>query len=66
MDIQLELRLNLQLQELAKQQERQIGAIIVDAIAEYVDRHTDESAFREQVRAAMRDHQWLLDELETR
>lgn len=66
MDIQLDLRLNLQLQELARQQEREISAIIVDAIADYVERHTQETAFREAVRQMIAAHQWLLDELEAR
>lgn len=66
MDIQLTDRIVLQLQEIAREQDRPISDILQDAIAEYVARHTDEAAFREQVRAALVDHAWLLDELDKR
>lgn len=66
MDIQLETRLVLHLQEIAKQQQREINDILVDAIAEYVERHTNETAFRQTVRETMQAHQWLLDELKDR
>jgi len=66
MDLQLPTRITLQLQEIAKTQEREIPAIILDAIAEYVERNTQETAFREQVREAITAHQWLLDELAER
>jgi len=66
MDLQLPTRITLQLQEIAKAQGREIPDILQDAIAEYVERNTQETAFREQVRAAMHDHQWLLEELAER
>lgn len=66
MDIQLKTKTVLQLQELAKIQEREISDILMDAIEHYVEQHTDESNFREAVRGVQQDHQWLLDELETR
>ncbi len=66
MDIQLPTRITLQLQEIAKTQGREIPAILQDAIAEYVERHTNESQFRAQVREAIHDHQWLLAELAER
>ena len=64
MDIQLSERIVLQLQEIAKTQEREINAILIDAIDEYVERHTNETAFRNSARDVIRDHQWLLDELD--
>jgi hypothetical protein len=36
----------------------------MDAIEQYVEQHTNESAFREEVREVIDDHQWLLDELD--
>ncbi|MCL4252206.1 MAG: hypothetical protein KJ043_00330 [Anaerolineae bacterium] len=66
MDIQLETRLVLQLQEIAKKQEREIADILKDAIAQYVERETDETAFRIEVRDLIKTHKWLLDELDKR
>lgn len=66
MDIHLSVKLNLQLQEIAKQQEREISAILMDAIAEYVERNTHEADFRAQVEQTMKTHHWLLDELAER
>lgn len=66
MDIQLETRLVLQLQEIAKKQEREIADILKDAIAQYVERETDETAFRMEVRDLIKTHKWLLDELDKR
>ncbi|PJF29337.1 MAG: hypothetical protein CUN52_08925 [Phototrophicales bacterium] len=66
MDIQLETRLVLQLQEIAKKQGREIPDILKDAIAQYVERETDETAFRMKVRDLIQTHQWLLDELDKR
>lgn len=63
MDIQLETRIVLQLQEIAKQQDREIRDLLIDAIDEYVERNTQETAFRQIVRDVMKEHQWLLDEL---
>ena len=63
MDIQLDTRLVLQLQEIAKDQNREINAILVDAIARYVEQETNETAFRQQVQAIMVEHKWLLDRL---
>lgn len=63
MDIQLETRIVLQLQEIAKQQQREIRDLLIDAIDEYVERNTQETAFRQTVREVMKEHQWLLDEL---
>lgn len=66
MDIQLETRLVLQLQEIAKKQGREIADILKDAIAQYVERETNETAFRMRVRHLIRTHKWLLDELDKR
>jgi len=66
MDIQLKAKTVLQLQELAKIQEREISDILMDAIEDYVEQHTNESAFREQTRTIMHDHKWLLTELADR
>ncbi len=66
MDIQLETRLVLQLQEIAKKQGREIADILKDAIAQYVERETDETAFRIGVRDLIKTHKWLLDELDKR
>lgn len=66
MDIHLSVKLNLQLQEIARQQGREISAILVDAIAEYVERNTHESAFRAKVQETLVAHQWLLAELAER
>lgn len=66
MDIQLEDRIVLQLQEIARVQEREISDILKDAIAQYVEQHTNETDFRESVRATMQAHRWLLDELKDR
>lgn len=66
MDIHIPILINLQLQELAKQQEREIGDIIMTAIAQYVEQNTNETAFRGRVRQAINDHQWLLTELDKR
>lgn len=63
MDIQLETRIVLQLQEIAREQEREISEILKDAIAEYVERHTNETAFRTAVREVIAEHEWLLHEL---
>jgi predicted transcriptional regulator len=63
MDLQLPDRITLQLQEIAREQGREIPAILLDAIAEYVERHTNELAFRQQIRDVMQEHAWLLDEL---
>lgn len=66
MDIQLETRLVLQLQEVAKKQNRNISDLLVDAIAEYVERQTDETALRAHVQSLITAHKWLLDELDKR
>jgi hypothetical protein len=66
MDIQLETRLVLQLQEIARKQGREIPDILKDAIAQYVERETDETVFRMKVRDLIQTHQWLLDELDKR
>lgn len=66
MDIQLETRLVLQLQEISKAQGREIADILKDAIADYVERHTHESAFRAHIRKLMVAHEWLLQELDKR
>ncbi len=63
MDIQLETRIVLQLQEISRAQDREIDDLLVEAIAEYVEKHTNETAFRAEVRQAIGDHRWLLDEL---
>lgn len=63
MDLQLPDRITLQLQEIAREQEREIPAILLDAIAEYVERHTNEQAFRQQVQDVIQSHDWLLSEL---
>ncbi len=64
MDIQLSLRVVLQLQEIAKQQGREINTLLIDAIDQYVEQNTQETAFRASIRRAVDDHQWLLDELD--
>ncbi|MEQ8674514.1 MAG: hypothetical protein RLP44_04325 [Aggregatilineales bacterium] len=66
MDIQLEERIVLQLQEIAKVQEREIIDILRDAISQYVEEHTNASAFREVVDETIQRHKWLLDELKER
>ncbi|GAB4512968.1 MAG: hypothetical protein OHK0046_13240 [Anaerolineae bacterium] len=66
MDIQLSTRVVLQLEELAGAQGREIDALLIEAIEEYVRRNTHEDEFRAQVRAAIQDHQWLLDALAER
>ncbi|GAB4342052.1 MAG: hypothetical protein Kow00117_21580 [Phototrophicales bacterium] len=66
MDIHLNLKLNLQLQEIAKQQGREISEILIDAIAEYVERNTQEQAFRAKVENTIATHRWLLNELAER
>lgn len=66
MDIQLSTRIVLQLQEIAAAENREISDLLTEAIDEYVERRTDETRFREQVRATMHDHRWLLDELKDR
>ena len=66
MDIQLEERIVLQLQEIAKVQEREISDILKDAIAQYVEEHTNASAFRAVVDDTIQRHKWLLDELKER
>jgi len=65
-DIQLPTRIVLQLQEIAQQQNRQMADILQEAIADYVERHTDETNFRRRVRGTIDAHRWLLDELEQR
>jgi predicted transcriptional regulator len=64
MDIHIPTLINIQLQELAKQQGREISMIISDAIAQYVETHTQETVFREQVRQSIQTHHWLLTELD--
>jgi predicted transcriptional regulator len=64
MDIQLPTRIVLQLQEIARQQEREISDILQEAIAEYVERHTSETTFRAETQQVIEQHRWLLDELE--
>jgi predicted transcriptional regulator len=64
MDIHIPTLINLQLQELAQQQEREIREIIMDAITQYVEAHTNETQFRRRVQRAIDDHRWLLDELD--
>lgn len=66
MDIQLSKRVVLQLEELADQQGREIDDLLVEAIEQYVKRNTHEDEFRESVRAALRDHHWLMRELAER
>ncbi|MDZ4671015.1 MAG: hypothetical protein SH821_09110 [Phototrophicales bacterium] len=66
MDIQLETRLVLQLQEISKTQNRDISELLKIAIAEYVERQTNETAFRARVCALISTHKWLLDELDKR
>ena len=63
MDLQLPDLITLQLQEIAREQEREIPAILLDAIAEYVERHTNEHDFRQQVQDVIQTHAWLLSEL---
>ena len=64
MDIQLETKTVLQLQEIAKEQDREISVILKEAIEFYVEEYTNETVFRETVRNIMETHQWLLHELE--
>ncbi len=64
MDIQLETKTVLQLQEMSKEQDREISVILKEAIEYYVEQHTNETVFRETVRHIMEIHQWLLHELE--
>jgi hypothetical protein len=63
MEIQLPTLIVLQLQEISREQGREIGEILQDAIAEYVEQHTNESGFRAEVQQVMAQHRWLLDEL---
>jgi hypothetical protein len=65
-DIQLDTRIVLQLEELARQQDREIIDILRDAIAQYVREHTGEDHFRNRVRALVQEHRWLLQELDAR
>lgn len=64
MDIQLPTRIVLQLEEIAQRQDRDIADLLQEAIAEYAERHTDETNFRHRVRQTISTHRWLLDELE--
>lgn len=66
MDIHIPILLNLQLQEIARQQEREIGEVIMSAIADYVEAHTGEREFRGRVQGTIDRHRWLLDELDKR
>ncbi len=66
MDLQLNTRLVLQLQEIAKMREQEISDLLLEAIERFVEAETHESEYREQVRAALHDHQWLLAELAER
>jgi hypothetical protein len=66
MDLQLDVRTNLQLQEIAKKQGREIIDILKDAIAEYVLKYSQEEEFTEDVRQVIQEHQWLIDELDKR
>jgi len=66
MDLQLDARTNLQLQEIAKKQGREIVDILKDAIAEYVAKYAHEETFTTEVRQVIREHQWLIDELDRR
>lgn len=66
MDIQLETRIVLQLQAIAEAHDREISDLLKEAIDEYVERHTDETAFRGRVRSTMQAHRWLLNELAER
>ena len=66
MHIQLEPRIVLQLQAISEAQNREISELLKEAIDEYVESRTDETAFRERVRATMQTHRWLLDELKER
>lgn len=66
MDIQLDVRTNLQLQEIAKKQGREIIDILKDAIIEYVEKYTEEATFTEEVQQVIHENQWLIDELDKR
>ncbi|MFW5748159.1 MAG: hypothetical protein ACOCYT_00950 [Chloroflexota bacterium] len=66
MEIHIDTRINLQLQEISRQQEREISALIAEAIAQYVEQHTNETQFRAHVRQTIGAHRWLLDELDKR
>ncbi len=66
MDIQLKDRIVLQLQEISREQTREISDILQDAIEEYVEKHTNETKFRATVQGTMTRHKWLLDELKKR
>ncbi|TVR24567.1 MAG: hypothetical protein EA396_01165 [Anaerolineaceae bacterium] len=66
MDIHIPILLNLQLQEIARQQEREIGEVIMSAITEYVEAQAGEREFRGRVQQTIDGHRWLLDELDKR
>lgn len=66
MDLQLDVRTNLQLQEIAKKQGRDIIDILKDAIIEYVEKYTEEATFTEEVQQVIHENQWLIDELDKR
>lgn len=63
MQIQVQENLVQKLEELAQQQHRPINELVMDAIQQYLARLDDETQFRADVRAAMKEHEWLLNEL---
>ncbi|MBI5931344.1 MAG: ribbon-helix-helix protein, CopG family [Chloroflexi bacterium] len=63
MQIQVQENLVQKLEELAQQQHRPIGELVADAIQQYITHLDEETQFRLDVRAAMKEHEWLLNEL---
>lgn len=63
MQIQVQENLVQKLEELAQQQHRPIDELVAEAIQQYITRLDEEAQFRADVRAAMKEHEWLLNEL---
>lgn len=65
MDIHLTENVLQQLEIIAQQQGRDLNFVIQEAVEQYLARQA-EARFRAEVRAAIKEHQWLLDELAKR
>ncbi len=63
MDIQIDERIVRRLEEAAQEQQRDVNAIVQEAIELYFARQAEEKQLRADVRRVMQEHEWLLNEL---
>jgi predicted transcriptional regulator len=63
MEVRLDDRLMNVLKDIAAQQGRDVGALVQEAVEQYLLRERERARFDDDIRRIMNEHAWLLDQL---